>query len=253
VLDLHTHILPGLDDGARTLEKSVAMARTAVGDGIHALAATPHVRSDFPTTASQMEAGAAELRSALVAEGVELDVLTGGEIALDQLPALADAELTRFGLAGNPGYLLLEFPYYGWPLDLETRMFELRTKGFGIVLAHPERNAEVQAAPERLERLVEHEALVQLTAASIDGRLGRRSRDTAFRLLELGLAHLLASDAHAPGVRAMGLASAAEAVADEALARWLTESVPAAIVAGAAIPERPPVQRSSRRAAWRRR
>lgn len=253
VLDLHTHILPGLDDGARTLAESVEMARAAGGDGVRAVVATPHVRSDFPTTATQMETGVTELKAALVAEGVDLDVLTGGEIALDQLPLLADAELARFGLGGNASYLLLEFPYYGWPLDLEMRTVDLRTKGFGIVLAHPERNAEVQAVPERLERLVEQEALVQLTAASLDGRLGRRSRNTAFRLLELGFAHLVASDAHAPGVRAMGLASAAEAVADRALARWLTEAVPAAIVAGDAIPDRPPSGRSNRRVAWRQR
>jgi protein-tyrosine phosphatase len=214
------------------------MARTAVADGIRVVAATPHVRRDFPTTATQMETGVAELRDALVAEGVEVEVLTGGEIALDRLPVLDNDELSRFAL-GRPGYVLLEFPYYGWPLELETRALELRSKGFGVVLAHPERNADIAAAPERLERVVEQGALVQLTAASIDGRLGPGVRRTALRLLELGLAHLVASDAHAPSVRAMGLASVREAIADEALARWLTTTVPAAIVAGGAIPERP--------------
>jgi protein-tyrosine phosphatase len=100
---------------------------------------------------------------------------------------------------------------------------------------------------------VEQGALVQLTAASVDGRLGRTSRKAAFRLLELGLAHLIASDAHTPGVRAVGLASAVEAVGDAALARWLTEAVPAAIVAGHQIPDRPPARRSRSLIARRRR
>ena len=229
------------------------MARAAVADGSRVVAATPHVRDDYPTDATEMEDGVAALREALVAEGVELDLLTGGEIALDQLALLDTDDLARFGLAGNRNCLLLEFPYYGWPLALETRAFELRKRGFVIVLAHPERNAEVQSAPGRLERLVEQGALVQLTAASVDGRLGRTSRKTAFRLLELGLAHLVASDAHTPDVRAVGLAAAAEAVGDSALAQWLTEAVPAAIVAGAQIPDRPPARRSRSLGALRRR
>ncbi|MEP6976772.1 MAG: CpsB/CapC family capsule biosynthesis tyrosine phosphatase [Thermoleophilia bacterium] len=238
MIDLHTHILPGLDDGARTLEESVAMARAAVADGIRIAAATPHVRDDYPTSPSEMERGVAQLREALAVEGVPLEVRTGGEIALDRLGLLGPDELTSFALAGNPAYLLLEFPYYGWPLELETRVFELRARGITAVIAHPERNAEVQAAPERLRRLVEQEALVQLTAASIDGRLGRSTRRTALRLLELGLAHLVASDAHAPEVRAVGMKAAAAAIGDAELARWLTTDVPAAIVDGEELPER---------------
>jgi protein-tyrosine phosphatase len=243
VIDLHTHILRGLDDGARTLEESLTMARSAVADGIRVVAATPHVRDDYPTRATEMEHRVVELREALTAEGIELEVLTGGEIALDRLDALGGDELVRFGLAGNPTCLLLEFPYYGWPLDLESRAFELRARGFAVVVAHPERNAEVQSAPHRMRRLVEQEALVQITSASLEGRLGRASRRTAFRLLELGCAHLVASDAHTADVRAVGLSAAVEAVGDRALARWLAVDVPAAIVAGDRIPERPPSQR----------
>src|SRR5213080_4939527 len=85
VIDLHTHILPGLDDGARTLEESVAMARSAVADGIRVVAATPHVRDDYPTRAIEMEQGLAQVREALALEGIALEVLPGGEIALDRL------------------------------------------------------------------------------------------------------------------------------------------------------------------------
>jgi protein-tyrosine phosphatase len=239
VIDLHTHILPGLDDGARTLDESIAMARAAVADGIRVVAATPHVREDFPTSADEVERGVSELRDALATEGVGLEVRTGGEIALDRLGAIDADELARFGLAGNPRYLLLEFPYFGWPLDLEQRVFELHARGMTVVIAHPERNGDVQEAPDRLRRLVEQRALVQLTAASLDGRLGRASRRTALRLLDLGLAHLVASDAHGPHIRQVGMTAAARAVGDADLARWLTDDVPAAIVAREELPDRP--------------
>lgn len=229
------------------------MARAAVADGISVLAATPHVRADYPTSPGQMEVLVAELREALAAESVPLEVLPGGEIALDRLPELEDDELRRLGLGGNPALLLLEFPYYGWPLGLEELLFGLRVRGFRSVLGHPERNAEVQARPERLSAVVAAGAVVQLTASSVDGRLGRSSRDTAFRLLELGLAHLIASDAHAPAIRQIGMAAAAEAVGGGELARWLTFDVPRALLDGEALPERPEAaRRRARRLPWRR-
>jgi protein-tyrosine phosphatase len=239
VIDLHTHILPGLDDGPRTLAESISMARAALADGIRIVAATPHVRGDYATRASEMEEGVADLRQALAAEEIALEVRTGGELALDHIDFLDAEELVRFGLASNPNYLLLEFPYYGWPLSLSSQLAELDRRGITAVVAHPERNVDIQAAPERLRAIVEQGALVQVTSASLDGRLGRHTRAAAFRLLDLGLAHLIASDAHAPGLRAVGMATAANSVGDAELAGWLTEDVPGAIVADAPIPDRP--------------
>lgn len=247
MIDLHSHILFGLDDGAATLEQSLEIARAAVEDGIEVIAATPHVREDYPTTAAEMEQRLAAVRQAVQAEGIPLDVRPGGEIALERLANLSPDELSRFGLGGNPRCLLIEFPYYGWPLDLGDRLFQLRTQGMTPVLAHPERNGDVQADPERLRALVLSGAVVQVTAASVDGRLGRRARDAAVQLLELELVHLIASDAHAPSLRAIGMRAAAEAVDDEALARWLTEAVPAALLAGEVLPERPEVDAPRRR------
>jgi protein-tyrosine phosphatase len=185
------------------------------------------------------QVSADELREAVRAAAIPLDVLSGGEIDLQLLERLPDEELRRFGLGGNPRYLLLEFPYYGWPLGLPETIFRLGTRGFRAVLAHPERNAEVQARPERVAQLVEAGALVQLTAASVDGRLGRSSRAAAMRLLELDLAHVVASDAHAPSIRQIGMTAAADAVGDAELARWLTVEVPDAIVRREPLPERP--------------
>ena len=239
MIDLHSHILPGLDDGAATLEDALGIAEAAVADGVLIIAATPHVRSDYPTSPEQMERLVDSVRQALREAGVTLELLPGGEIALDRLPELDDDDLRRFGLAGNPRYLLLEAPYFSWPLGLEDTLFQLQLRGFTTVLAHPERNAEVQASPERLAPLVERGTLVQLTAASLDGRLGSGPQKTGLRLLELGLAHLLASDAHAPTLRQIGMSAAVEAIRDDDLARWLIEDVPAAIVGDGEIPARP--------------
>ena len=188
-----------------------------------------------------MERLVAELRERASGRRIEIDVLTGGEIALAEVDRLEASELRRFGLGGNPRCLLVEFPYYGWPLALENTVSRLGRGGITAVIAHPERSAEVQSAPERLRPSVEAGALVQLTAASVDGRLGRASAAAARALLDRGLAHLVASDAHAPELRTAGLGAAARAVGDAALARWLADLVPAALVAGAPVPSRPEV------------
>lgn len=217
------------------------MARAAAGDGVTALAATPHVRDDYPTDATTMERLVHEVQSAIDDTGVELQLLRGGEIALDRLAMLESEELRRFGLGGNARYLLVEFPYVGWPLGLEERLLGLTAQGFVPVIGHPERNREVQSDPVRLEPLVDSGCLVQITAASLDGRLGRSSEACARTLLDSRLAHLLASDAHLPAVREIGMSAAARAVGDESLARWLTRDVPRAIVDDAPLPVRPSI------------
>lgn len=249
VIDLHSHILPGIDDGVRTFAEAVELAAAASGDGVETIAATPHVREDYPTRPEEMESAVEELRNRLEAEGVPVSVLPGGEIALEQLTTLTPEELQRFSLGGSGSYLLVEFPYAGWPLALEAQVHRLLTVGLTAVLAHPERSESVQERPERLDAALELGALVQVTAASVDGRLGRRAQKASMRLIREGRAHMIASDAHAPGVRQVGMSAAADAVGDESLAIWLTCDVPAAVVAGAALPSRPAPRA---RRMWRR-
>jgi protein-tyrosine phosphatase len=252
MIDLHSHVLPGVDDGAVDLAGSLDILRAAAEDGIVKLAATPHVRDDYPTSAATMEQLVDEVSAAARGEGILVEVLRGGELDIAMIDALDDAELRRFGLGGNPRLLLVEFPYIGWPVDLRERVFHLAMRGYEVVLAHPERNANVQEQPERLRPLVEAGVWVQLTAASIDGRLGRRPEACAHALLDARLAHVIASDAHAPAIRAIGMTSAAEAVGDDALAGWLTNHVPAALLAGSAVPSRPEQPRRSRLSLRRR-
>ena len=251
MIDLHAHILPGVDDGPHTMDDACALARAAVDAGVRVMAATPHVRHDYPTTPDQMETGLAMLRARLAEEQIPLELLSGAEIALDALADLSQDELSRFGLGGNPRCLLLETPYVGWPPGIAQILFQLQVHGYRTVLAHPERNGEVQAQPDLLRPLVDAGALVQLTAASLDGRLGARVQKTALRLIASGCAHLIASDAHAPTVRRVGMADAVAAIDDPALAAWLSCAVPGALVADGRIPDRPtPIGRPRR--FWRR-
>jgi protein-tyrosine phosphatase len=249
VIDLHSHILSGVDDGCASLAESIALARASLDDGVRAIAATPHVRSDYSTPADVVNRLVDELRAKLREAGVPLTVLPGGEIGLDCIDRIDAAELRSYGLGGSQ-YVLLEFPYSGWPLALEGTVLRMAAAGLRAVVAHPERNAEVRAQPGRLERLVEVGALVQVTAASLDGRAPRAVERTARLLVERGLAHLIASDAHGSAVRAPGLSTAAGSLGDDELGRWLTRDVPAAIVAGEDLPRRPGGH-GSKRPWWR--
>jgi protein-tyrosine phosphatase len=202
------------------------------------------VRSDYPTTPEAMEAALARVRDAA---GDTIRIVPGGELDLAELTRPVD-ELRRFGLGGNPTTLLVETPYVGWPLDLADKLFRLRVAGFDAVLAHPQRNADVQRRPELLEPIVHAGTLVQLTAASVDGRLGRGAQGCSAALIERELAHLVASDAHTPDVRAVGMSGAVEAID---LAHWLTVAVPRSILEQRHAPPRP-AARSRRRALFRR-
>ena len=251
MIDLHCHVLPGIDDGPATLPEAIELGRAAADEGVEIMAATPHVRDDYPTSADEMERLVEELRAALAEHDVALDLRPGAEIALDRLSTLDADELRRFGLAGNPRYLLLETPYFGFPLDFGERIFRLQAAGITPILAHPERNGDLQASPERLAAFVERGMLVQLTAASVDGRLGRAAKKASFELLEGGLAHMIGSDAHAQSGGRIGMSAAADAIGDTELFRWLAVDVPLAIVNDTPIPEMPPAHRRLRTFRWR--
>lgn len=241
MIDLHTHVLPGIDDGARSPAEARAIALDAAAQGVSVLVATPHVRDDYPTTADEMEEAVAEVRDDFDAHGVPVEVLPGSEVSLDLLWAIPPPELRRLTIAQTGKYLLLEFPYRGWPFALDSAVKRLVELGTMPLLAHPERNPEVQDRPDRLSGLVDAGALVQITAASLDGVRDRAAQAAALRLVDLGLVHVLASDSHGPHISREGLAAAAASLSDPELARYLTVDVPGAIVAGETVPDRPQV------------
>jgi protein-tyrosine phosphatase len=241
VIDLHTHVLPGVDDGARTLGEARALALDLARQGVSVLAATPHVRDDYPTTPEVMEEAVAEVRADFEAQGIPVEVVHGAEVDLSLLWVIPPEELPRLTIAQTGRYLLLEFPYRGWPFALDSAVKRLVGLGVTPLLAHPERNPEVQDRPERVRGIVEAGALVQVTAASLEGSRDRAAQAAALRLLDLGLVHVLASDSHGPHISREGMATAAASLDDPELARYLTVEAPGAIVAGEPVPERPQV------------
>lgn len=250
MIDLHAHILPGVDDGPASVEEAVDLARAAVDAGTRVLAATSHVSHMFPTDPRVFPARLAEVREALQAAGVSLEVVQGGELAPTRLGDLDDEALRELSLGGGP-YLLVECPFSPVSAELEPLVYDLQHRGWRILLAHPERSAAFHRAPERLERLVRGGALVQVTAGSLTGQFGQTARRFSVDALRDGLVHVLASDAHdvidrPPGLTA-GLAAAEHGLPGiGAHAEWLTQEVPAAVLAGDELPPRPRLPRRSR-------
>jgi protein-tyrosine phosphatase len=234
VIDLHAHMIPGLDDGVATIEEASGVARAALADGVRTIAATPHVREDYPTTPEQMETGVEQVRRAFAAAGIAVEIVHGGEIELARLGRMDVEELRRFSLGQRGRHVLIECPNRGWPPALDSIAGYLRQFGLVPILTHPERNAAIQDRPRLLERMVAEGALVQLTARSFAPAGNAAARSTAFRLLDLELAHLIGSDTHGWG--SPTLRAAAEAIGDSELVRRLVVEVPAEILAAEPAP-----------------
>ena len=238
MIDLHAHILPGLDDGPETLDRAVAMARAAVAAGTTRLATTSHINRGFGLTPADLQAAGAALNAQLTKHGIALELLAGGEISPNRLPELDDATLHHLTLGGGP-YVLLECPFAPVDNRMDAMVADLQDRGFHVLLAHPERSPTFQRDPARLARLTERSALAQVTTGSFKGDFGEVPRRAALAMLDGGIVHVLASDAHDAVHRPPGLRAAASAIDDEQL-DWMARAAPAAILAGEPLPERPP-------------
>jgi protein-tyrosine phosphatase len=232
VIDLHCHILPGLDDGARDLEDAVAMAWQAEADGIAAICATPHVRHDHDVRIAELPARVAELNAALVS-GPSTRALPGGEVAATALPCLSDEEVAAVTLGGGGRWVLLE-PAPG-PLGdgLLEAVDDLSRRGFRAVIAHPERHLG-QGLRITLRAAVDRGALVQATAAWLTEP---RTQEGMLMLAREGLIHVLGSDAHsARAGRPVAIAAATLALASLAglgdHVQWISDTAPQAIISG---------------------
>lgn len=196
--DIHFHILPGLDDGPASVEESVALARAAVADGSAAVVATPHVRPDAVTDVTAIAEVTAELRAALSAAGISLEVRRGAELGHTMVGRLGQAELEAIA-QGPPAarWLLLEAPFAGFGDDFSAAADELRDRGFGVVVAHPERAAgALGGGRAALSRELERSSVLQVNAWSLAGRHGGEARAAALRLVNQAPALVVASDAH---------------------------------------------------------
>jgi protein-tyrosine phosphatase len=243
MIDLHAHVLAGVDDGPATADESVELARSAVADGVATLAATPHLRDDHPGVVPEELAGRrTELQRRLLEEGLALRLVTGGEVDFTwALDATDDAlELVSYDQRGSD--LLVETPYGELPHHFERMVDAMRWRGYRLLLAHPERNPTFQRSPERLARLVDGGVLVQITAGALAGSRASRSRRFALAAVSEGVAHVIASDAHGfatvdrPAL-SEGLAVASEL--DPGRAQWMVTDAPAAVLEGAPLPPPP--------------
>ena len=230
-VDIHFHLLPGLDDGPGTIEESVELADAAVRDWTSTVVATPHVRSDQVSDVSDLPARVAELQDRLDREGVELSVCCGGELGPELVGTLTQHELDTIAV-GPPGarWLLLEAPFGGFEESMHAAAAELRERGFGVVIAHPERSAGVlDDGAAAVRRELAAGTVLQVNAFSLTGQHGIAAEAAALRLVREGLAAVVASDAHG-GWRVPAMSIAFEQIVgsgiSEALACRLTDVGP---------------------------
>jgi protein-tyrosine phosphatase len=253
MIDLHCHVLPGIDDGPETIEESVALARAAAAAGIATMVATPHVNSRTPNDSDTITRLVDALNERLTAERVELRVVPGAEIAMTHLAEIDRAELARLGLGGGE-WLLVEPPFTPVAVGLENLVQGLHRQGHRVVLAHPERCPALQRDRQMVRSLAEAGVLMSVTAGSLVGRFGNTVRNYALELAQEGLIDNVTSDAHDTERRPPGLSEELERAGLAVLADWLTRAVPAAILSDQTIPPRPAaaaLKRPGRLSRWR--
>jgi len=255
MIDLHMHILAGLDDGPQQWDEALAMGEAAAADGTTTVVATPHMYNGVHNvTREQILAGTDRLRQELGKRGIPLAVEPGADVHIR--PDLCELVLAqRVVTVGDRGkYLMVELPPDQLPMGVEQLLFDLQLQGVTPMLSHPERNMQVQADPALLLPFVQAGNLSQLTTSSLIGDFGRRAAQCAHTLLECRLAHVVASDAHGWQKRAPGLSEArrlVEKVLPAQEAEDMFEHRPAAILAGQYVELPDPMRpRSSKRRGW---
>jgi protein-tyrosine phosphatase len=242
MFDLHAHVLPGIDDGPRTMEEAVALAAAAETDGVTTLCATPHARPDHPRVhVSELAERTADLQAATRHAGLAIEIVSGAEVDLFWAQRADDEALTHASYGQRGTDLLVETPYGELPPIFEDLLFRLTLRGYRVLLAHPERSPTLRRSPARLKALVARGVLVQVTAAALAGPRRSQSRRFALDLVRSQLAHVIASDVHRPVGGPATLSEGVQAAARRTPQRatWMVTAAPAAVIAGVPLP-RPP-------------
>ena len=241
MIDIHAHILPGVDDGAKNWEQSLEMAHLAVKDGIRIMVATPHLFTGRTLDLSQLNdkesilQHVAQLRQKLSEAKIPLEIIPGCDFPLgvESLQLLEDGRALTINDANR--YLLLELPDISLPPATEEICFQLQSRGLTPIITHPERHLIIQEMPHKLKRLIDLGCLVQMTGNSLTGWFGRRVKKISQQLIKLGYVHLLATDAHDPQRRPPLLSQAVTELSrlvGENRARAMVHDLPGKIIAG---------------------
>lgn len=212
MIDIHAHILPGYDDGARSVSDALIMAEMAVDDGVSAIVATPHVLDDRLPGIEKLFAAVEEMQFSCSSGNIAISILPGMEIMATEKTGKLLAEGKLITLNGSR-YPLLEFGFNQSAAYMERILYSVQSMGFSPILAHPERYIAFQKEPGKIVRLAEKGIILQLDKDSIFGRMEKGTEECAAFLLEERCAHAVASDAHRPHYRTTRLSRAQEHVA----------------------------------------
>jgi Capsular polysaccharide biosynthesis protein len=216
MLDMHCHILPGIDDGAKDLNDSIYISRMEERDGIATIIATPHyIDSESEVDVSRIEYLTDQLNSEIRNAGIKLDVLLGMEVLLS--PNIVDLyEANKIIAINNKNYMLIELPMYEtFPQYVESTIFEMQLAGIRPIIAHPERYREIIKHPNKVYRLIEKECIMQCNAGSFAGKYGKEVRETAYNLLEHNMVHIIASDSHSSQMKSTHMRSCYDEISKE--------------------------------------
>jgi len=242
MIDIHHHLLPGFDDGAADIDTSLAMAKIAADDGITHVVCTPHANNRYEYDPAAVDRTISELQQRIDQGGISLQLGRGCDFHITyENVQQAKAEPARFSINGL-GYLLVEIPDYGLPQGLTDTFYQLQIAGLTPVLTHPERNPTLQADAARMAQWMRGGVLVQVTAGSVLGHMGKAAQKMAHRLLEKRWVHFVATDAHNTTSRPPRMREASDLIASKYnpdYAHLLCVSNPLQAFQGKALPAQP--------------
>jgi len=244
MIDIHCHILPNLDDGPENLEEAIKMCHIAFDEGIKSIIATPHTMNGYYINNRQtINKAVNKLNFVLKDNHINLAILPGAEVHVNYNIMDLINQGTAMTLNDQGKYLMLEFPVHIIPPRIKDQIFKLKLEGITPIFAHPERNINIQNNINIIHELVMQGGLTQITAMSLTGEFGPAPRQCAQKMLELNLAHIIASDAHSASLRAPRLKDArdiASEIVGNQYAQKMVIDFPYAIIKGLSLDDQLP-------------